>query len=79
MFSDNAVVFFTSIHTNTPHISSEAPTQHASTWAAVAGFALVAMMVLLAAAIVESAIIWHQQRCYQYTAALIAPRLSPVQ
>ena len=84
MFSDNTVFFFCFFfffggfypHIDTPHISSEAPTQHTSAWAA--GLALVAMLVHLAVAVVQSLQSSATSRGVTSTAALIAPKLSPV-
>ena len=64
------VTFHTAVYSNdsqTPHISSEAPAQYTSAWAAVAGVALVAVLVLMAVAVVESVIIWHQLRYAGFT------------
>ena len=67
MFSDNTDFFYIYADTQTPHIFSEAPAQHTSAWAPVAGIALVAVLVLVTVAVVESVIIWHQQRYAGFT------------
>ena len=61
------------LFSDTPHISSEIPTQCTSTLA-VAGAAVTAVSVLLVVAVVQSAIIWHQRRsapafndCHQWS------------
>ena len=58
---DLGPLFVTFLSSDTTPVSSGVPTQSTSTLT-VAGVAVTAVVVLLVVAVVQSAVIWHQQR-----------------